>query len=101
MPSSSELGGASLARIGDIDLDIGFTMMKRYRIIEDDPLSAQTELAQSATLRRDDWSIRVDCRTRLSVTADTFQFSGDVEAFDDGAPFESRHWTLAIPRRLL
>ncbi|MDA0662035.1 MAG: CocE/NonD family hydrolase [Proteobacteria bacterium] len=96
-----ELGGASLARIEEIDLDIGFTMMKRYRIIEDDPLSAQTELAQSATLRRDDWSIRVDCRTRLSVTADTFQFSGDVEAFDDGAPFESRHWTLAIPRRLL
>jgi hypothetical protein len=96
-----ELGGAALARIEEIDLDIGYTMMKRYRIIEDDPLSAQTELSQSATLRRDDWSIRVDCRTRLAVTAEAFQFTGDIEAFEGDAPFETRRWTLAIPRKLL
>jgi putative CocE/NonD family hydrolase len=96
-----ELGGAALARIEAIGLDIGYTMMKRYRIIEDDPLSAQTELSQSATLRRDGWSIRVDCRTRLAATADAFQFSGDIEAFEGDMPFETRHWTLAIPRKLL
>ncbi len=96
-----EFGGASLARIEDIDLDVGYTILKRYRIIETDPLSAQTELVQSATMEREGWSIRVNCRTRMNATATTFQFSADVEAYENGAPFETRAWTLAIPRVLL
>ncbi|SLN27237.1 CocE/NonD family hydrolase [Oceanibacterium hippocampi] len=96
-----ELGGAALSRIEEINLDIGYTMMKRYRIIENDPLSAQTELSQAAVLRRNGWSVRVECRTRLSATADAFQFSGDLEAFEADVPFASRHWTVAIPRQCL
>jgi hypothetical protein len=94
-------GGASLARIEEINLDLGVTLMKRYRIIEDDSLSAQTELAQTTTLRRGDWAIRVDCRTRLTATAEAFQFSADLEAFENEAPFAERRWTIAIPRRCL
>jgi hypothetical protein len=96
-----ELGGAALARIEEIGLDIGYTLTKRYRIIEDDALSAATELAQSATLRRGDWSVRLECRTRLTATAETFQFSGTVQAFEGSEPFTARDWTLAIPRKLL
>ena len=33
-----ELGGAARARIEDIDLDLSYRLMKRYRILEDDPL---------------------------------------------------------------
>ena len=96
-----ELGGAALARIEEIELDIGYTLTKRYRIIEDDALSAATELAQSATLTRGDWSIRLECRTRMAATADAFQFSGTMQTFEGAEPFASRDWTLAIPRKLL
>lgn len=96
-----EFGGASLARIEEIGLDLGNTLMKRYRILEDDPLSAQTEMAQSTVLRRDGWSIRIDCRTRLTATAEAFQFSADIDAFEGGEPFASRHWVMAIPRDCL
>ncbi len=96
-----EFGGASLARLEEIDLDLGYSQVKRYRILEDDPLSATTELMQSCLLRRQDWQVRVDCRTRLSATVDMFQFSGDLEAFEGDAVFATRRWTLSIPRRLL
>lgn len=96
-----ELGGASLARIEEIGLDLGYTMMKRYRILEDDPLSAQTELAQTAILRRGDWNIRLECRTRLNATVSAFQFTGDLEAFENDVPVTSRHWTVSVPRNFL
>jgi hypothetical protein len=96
-----EFGGASLARIEEIGLDLGYTMRKRYRIREDDPGSAETELVQSALIRRDDWSVRLECRTRLTATADHFQFTGDIEAFDGERPFAERSWTVSIPRRLV
>jgi hypothetical protein len=98
---AGEFPGAALARIEEIDLDIGYTQMKRYRILEDDPLSAQTEFTQSAVLRRDGWSVRVDCRTRLTASAQAFQFTGDLEAFENDTPFAARRWTVSIPRKLL
>ena len=75
--------------------------MKLYRILEDDPLSAQTEMAQTTTLRRDGLNIRIDCRTRLASTADAFQFSADLDAFENDVPFASRNWVIAIPREFL
>jgi uncharacterized protein len=96
-----EFGGAALTRIEEIDLDISYTMTKRYRILEHDPLSAQTELKQNAVLRRGGWAIRIGCRTSLSATADSFKFQAELEAFENDRPFETRRWALAIPRRLL
>jgi len=96
-----ELGGASLARIEEIDLTMGYTLLKRHRIGESDPLSAQTELIHSTTLQRRSWSVRVECRTRLTATAEYFQFTGDLEAFEGDAPFAHREWNLTIPRALV
>ncbi len=93
-----EFDGASLAHLTEIGLDIGYTLLKRYRIIETDPLSAQTEMKQSALLRRNGWEIRISCTTRLSATATVFQFSGDLEAFHGDREIAHRQWTLAIPR---
>jgi putative CocE/NonD family hydrolase len=96
-----EFGGASLARIEEIDLTLGYTLFKRYRIIETDPLSAQSEFVQKASLQRADWSVRVECRTHLTSTAEAFQFSGDLEAFEGEESVAHRTWTLAIPRQLV
>ncbi len=96
-----ELGGASLARIESIDLDLGYTLLRRHRIGENDPLSAQTEFVQTTTLQRGDWSVRIECRTRLTATQESFQFTGDLEAFEGQAPFARREWILTIPRTLV
>ena len=93
--------GAALARIDAIEMDLGATFLKRHRISEYDPLSAQTEIVQRTIMRRKDWSVRVESRVRLSATRDTFQFSADLEAFEDDEPFGQRTWQLAIPRQLV
>jgi len=96
-----ELGGAALARIEEIGLDLGYTLLRRHRIIENDPLSAQTEFDQTAVLRRAGWSVKIECRTHMSATAEAFQFTGDVVAYEGEARFARRSWTRAIPRALL
>ena len=96
-----ELEGASLAHIEEIGLDLGYTMMKRYRIIETDALSAQTELSQTALLRRGAWAIRLTSTTRLSATADMFQFSGDLYAYEGDVEVAHKEWVRAIPRKLV
>ncbi|MDH3473612.1 MAG: CocE/NonD family hydrolase [Rhodospirillales bacterium] len=93
-----ELGGATLARIEAIDLDLGYTLLRRHRIGESDPLSAQTEFIQTATLQRGGWSVRIECRTRLTATLESFQFTGDLETFEGETPFARREWNLTIPR---
>jgi hypothetical protein len=96
-----ELGGASLARIEDIDLEIGYSITKRYRILEDDPLSAQTELVQQSRFKRGDWRIRVECRSTLTCTRDAFQSACYVEAFEGDEQVRSRELIQSIPRRLV
>jgi hypothetical protein len=93
--------GAALARIEAIAMDLGYTFLKRHRISEYDPLSAQTEIVQRMTMRRRDWSVRIESRARLSATRDAFQFSAELEALEDDELFGQRRWQLAIPRQLV
>jgi putative CocE/NonD family hydrolase len=92
--------GAALARIEPIEMDLGYTFQKRYRISEYDPLSARTEIVQRTTMRRADWSVRIECRSRLSASKAAFQFSAEVEAFEGDERFARRDWQLDIPRDL-
>jgi len=92
---------AVLAHLEDIGLDIGYYLMKRYRMIEDDPLSASTELMQRTVMRRGDWAIRLICRSRLTATEKYFQFSCDLETFEGDRPFVERSWAVSIPRKLV
>ena len=75
-------------------------LVKRYRIIENDPLSAQTEFDQTTQLRRNDWSVKIECRTRLTATLEAFQFSGELVAYEGEEPVARHDWTIAIPRQL-
>jgi hypothetical protein len=52
-------------------------------------------------MRRDEWSVRIESRTRLTATTKLFQFSGDVEAFEGDTLFDRRVWNLSVPRRLV
>jgi hypothetical protein len=90
--------GAALARIEPIEMDLGYTFLKRHRISEYEPLSARTEVVQRTTMRRADWSVRIECRTHLAATRTLFQFSADLEAFEGDEPFARREWQVSIPR---
>jgi putative CocE/NonD family hydrolase len=96
--SGGDLGESALARVAAIDLDLGSSFLKRYRIRADDPLSARTELVQRVTMRRDTWRIRVEVRTQLGTTETDFLFKGAIEAFEDDLPVAQREWDLRIPR---
>ena len=52
-------------------------------------------------MRRTDWAVRIECRTRLSATRTAFQFSADLKAFEGDDPFARRQWQVEIPRRLV
>lgn len=93
--------GAALARLEPIEMDLGYTFLKRYRISEYDPLSAQTEVVQRTIMRRSDWSVRIETRTRLAATHEAFQFSADLEAFEGEEPFARREWHVSIPRQMV
>jgi putative CocE/NonD family hydrolase len=92
--------GAALARVPDIDLDVGHTIIRRYIINETDPLSARAEIVQKALLRRSGWQIRVESRARLSATAEAFLLVADLDAYENDEHFFSRHWEETIARDL-
>ena len=96
-----ELDGSTLARIEAIGLDVGFSYLKRFRIIEADPLSAQAEFTQRVMLRRGDWRIYLTLTTRLTATETMFQFAGDLTAYEGDEQVTAKRWTEAIPRHLV
>ena len=98
---AGELGGASLARIEAIDLDLGFSMLKRFRIAQFDPGAARAMVRLATTLARGDWSVRVETATELSVDPEAFRLAASLEAFEGGRTVFRREWDVAIPRRLV
>ncbi|WP_290648566.1 CocE/NonD family hydrolase [Aquisalimonas sp.] len=96
-----DFGGAALARIEDIDLTIGYTIRRTFRIGEHDPLSARAEVEQKTILRRGDWSLRIECRTALSADTENFRVQATLDAFESGAHISRREWDDIVPRRLV
>ncbi|MGP1395453.1 MAG: CocE/NonD family hydrolase [Inquilinaceae bacterium] len=97
-----EFGGASLARLEPIGMDLGYTLLKRYRIVETDPLSASTELVQTMSMRRgDEFAVRIESRARMTASVDAFNFTAELRAMDGDTVFATREWTLAVPRVLV
>jgi hypothetical protein len=97
----TELTTPKLIRIKAIGLEIGQTMLKRFRIGDDDPEMAQAEIIHKTWFRRDPWQTRIETRTRLSSTADEFLLEADLEAYDNDAPFFARSWSRRIKREQL
>ena len=93
-----ELGGAALAHIEAIGLDIGHEMRKQFRIAETDPLSARAEITQQTLLRRGDWTIRVNSEMQLSGTGTKFKIVGHLSAFEGDENVFEQYWDEEIPR---
>ena len=96
-----DFGGAALARIEDIDLTVGYTVRKTFRINEYEPLTARAELEQKTIFQRADWRIRIECRTALSADRENFRVEAVLEAYEGGETIFRREWDEAIPRGFL
>ncbi|MFW5926754.1 MAG: CocE/NonD family hydrolase C-terminal non-catalytic domain-containing protein, partial [Wenzhouxiangella sp.] len=96
-----DFAGAALARIDDIDLTVGYTMKKEFRIAEHEPLSARASIEQKTSFERGDWDVRVECLTVLTSDADNFFLHARLEAWEGPACIFNREWNESIPRKLV
>ncbi len=95
-----DFAGASLARIDDIDLTIGYTMRKEFRIAEHDPLSARASIEQKTSFERGNWDVRLECLTVMTSDAEHFYLRATMEAWEGSECIFSREWNETIPRQL-
>jgi hypothetical protein len=73
----------------------------RYRIRDDDPLSASSEVSVNISLERDNWRPEVGARSVLSATRDAFQVKTDLEVSNGGERVHTRSWSDTIARDLV
>jgi hypothetical protein len=97
----SDLNGEKLTRIKAINLEVGHTMLKRFRIGEEDPETARAEVIQKTRFRRDAWTTRIEIHTRFSSTVDDFLLEAQLTAYEGDELFFSRTWTRRIKRDLV
>ncbi|UCH73627.1 MAG: CocE/NonD family hydrolase [Rhodospirillales bacterium] len=96
-----EFDGAALVRLEDIDLEVGFAMLQRYRISETDPLSAEAEIVAHTLLRRAEWAPELRGRITLQATAHDFIVTAKVTANEGLSEVYAREWEETIPRDLV
>ena len=90
--------GGGLYKIEDHGLSFARDTIERMAIVEDDPLSAETEMIVNSRMQRDDWSVDVKARTRLTADADNFHLEADLDVYENDTRVLSRSWSLPIPR---
>lgn len=96
-----DFGGAAVARLDDIDLTIGYTLRRVFRINDQDPQSAKAQTEQKTLMKRHGWSIRIECRTELTADASSFRIKATLEAFDGDELVALRSWDEHVPRTLI
>jgi predicted acyl esterase len=92
------IGAVGPGRVEGIDLTLEHSIVRRYRIRDEDPLSARAEVVQRMALGRGAWAVRIETSTWLSATAETFEIRGRLDAFEGDALVRSRSWEHSVPR---
>ena len=101
LSEGGDLGTAAVARIEEIDLDLGHTVERSFRIDEQNPLTACTEIAEHMMMRRQDWQVRVSARTELTATRTEFRLRAWLRAHEGDQEVFAREWDERIERDLL
>jgi hypothetical protein len=78
-----------------------FVKLHRYRIRDDDPLSAISEVTVAIKLERDDWRPEVRARCVWSGTCDAFLVRTDLDVFNDEERVFCKSWSHRIARDLV
>ncbi len=101
LDEGGDLGTAAVLRIEEIDLELGHNVERHFRIDEQDPLSASSEITELITMCRGDWKIRVHARSQLQATQEHFLLRAWLSASEGGKEVFVREWEEVIERDLL
>jgi hypothetical protein len=96
-----DLGTAAVLRFEEIDLELGHSVERQFRIDEQDPLRASSEIVEHLMMRRGDWEVRVDARSLLQATREHFILHAWLSAVENDEEVFSREWQEKIARDLL
>ena len=69
-----------------------------YAVTADDPLSASVHCAWTRTLRRGDWSVRVETTSLMTADREAFWLTNSVDAYEGETRVSTRSTSTAIPR---
>ena len=96
-----EFEGAALTHVDDIELELGTTVLRRYRITERAPLSARAEVQHRTELARPGWRVRVETDTELTSDHDGFRLRAQLRGYEDDRLVCHRVWDRTVPRKLV
>ena len=88
-------------RLHDVDVLYDYSGKMVYRLVGEDPLSADMEFTQTQRLDRDNWKVRTETRARLTSTHEDFLLSASVDAFEGDTRVFARVWNSRVPREFL
>jgi hypothetical protein len=96
-----DLDSGAIVRIEEIDLELGHIVERIFRIDEQNPLSASSEISERIMIRRQDWEIQVIAQTNLKSDKKYFRLSASLRAELDGVEIFKRKWNEQIERDLI
>jgi hypothetical protein len=79
-------------------LEVSGLQIDRFSITRGDPLSATLECDRVLTLERDEWSPRVEAKTRLTADRRRFHLFSRLEAYECGERIFADERAVSIPR---
>ena len=85
----------------DTGLEVYSENEDRYRIQEDQPLSAEAVSTGTMGLKREDWDIRVETTSRMTSDSDQFLITNILDAYEGEVRVFSKTWHLPIDRHLV
>ena len=88
-------------RVRNDGLEVDGSQKDTFTIVEGDPLSAAVECRRTMSMRRDDWSARVETRSTMTADREAFRIVNLVEAYENGERIYSRERSFAVPRDLV
>ena len=95
------MDGPTATRIKAVDLEVGYSTVKQFRIGEEDPGTAQAEVIQKTWFSRGGWKTRIETRTRFSSNPDDFMLEAELTAYEDDEQIFTRTWARRVKRDLL
>jgi putative CocE/NonD family hydrolase len=82
----------SVNRIPGIGADIGNAGVSEFHIRDNEPAAARVRVTREHSVRRGDWSVRVELETVLSQDQGAFHMKAQLRAWENGSPVCDRRW---------
>ena len=101
LSEGGDLGSGAVVGIEEIGLELAHSVQRRFRIDDQDPLSASSEIIEDIRLARPGWDIRVRASTLLRANREFFLLDARLSVSENDGPVFEREWQEHIPRDLV